>query len=341
MLKNKIDESIAVVTALMPQLLNDAEGIDEKLALSLGTLTGPDIFSLLPLTNRIRRQHCGRKIALCAITNAKSGRCPEDCSFCAQSVSYDTGVDTFPLIRVTELVERVREAAVCGVENFSIVTSGTAVDDSVEQAEIMAMLVKIEEEKISPCASLGFLDAATASRYRQAGLKHYHHNLETARSFFSQICTTHDYEKAVTTVKTAKEAGLYVCSGGIMGLGESWAQRVELALTLRELRVDSIPLNFLQPVKGTPLEDQPGLTPFQALLTIAMFRLVCPASDIRICGGRQRTFGDFQSWIFAAGANGLMVGNYLTTSGRQWQDDQRLLTDWAAFDENLNEVLLK
>ena len=331
MQKNKTDKIVANVVARMPQLLKDAKGVDEELALSLGTLAGPEIFSLLPLTNRVRRQHCGQKIVLCAITNAKSGRCPEDCAFCAQSISYETGVETFPLIQVSELVERADAAAVCGVENFSIVTSGTAVDDLAEQAEIMEMLKKIGELKMAPCASLGFLDAETAVSYRQAGLKHYHHNLETARSFFSQICTTHDYEKAVATVKTAKQSGLYVCSGGIMGLGESWAQRVELALTLRELQVDSIPLNFLQPVSGTPLEDQPGLTPFQALLTIAMFRLVCPASDIRICGGRQRTFGDFQSWIFAAGANGLMVGNYLTTSGRQWPDDQRLLNDWAAF----------
>ncbi len=338
MLKNKTDEIIAALTTRMPQLLNDAEGIDGDLALRLGTLTGSDIFSLLPLSNRVRRHHCGQKIALCAITNAKSGRCPEDCAFCAQSISYDTGVEIFPLIGVVELTKRAREAAACGVENFSIVTSGTAVDGLDEQAEIMVMLKKIGEQKMAPCASLGFLDAAAASHYRQAGLKHYHHNLETARSFFSQICTTHDYDMAVTTVKTAKEAGLYVCSGGIMGLGESWAQRVELALTLRELRVDSIPLNFLQPVSGTPLADEPGLTPFQALLTIAMFRLVCPACDIRICGGRQRTFGDFQALLFPAGANGLMVGNYLTTSGRQWQDDRRLLADWAVFDEGLNNV---
>ncbi len=332
---NKIDEIIAALTIRMPQLLNDAEGINDDLALSLGTLTGSEIFSLLPLTNRVRRHHCGQKIALCAITNAKSGRCPEDCAFCAQSISYDTGVETFPMISVPELADRAREATAYGVENFSIVTSGTAVDCSQEKAAVRAMLKEIGELKMAPCASLGFLDADTASQYRQAGLKHYHHNLETSRSFFSQICTSHDYEVAVATVKTAKEAGLYVCSGGIVGLGESWAQRVELALALRDLQVDSIPLNFLQPVSGTPLADEPGLTPYQALLTIAMFRLVCPTCDIRICGGRQRTFGDFQSLLFAAGANGLMVGNYLTTSGRQWQDDSRLLDDWAAFDEGL------
>jgi len=336
--KKRNYEIVALLTSRLPQLLKDGAGIDGDLALSLGGLTGAEIFSLLPLTNQIRRHHCGQKIALCAITNAKSGRCPEDCAYCAQSIFYDTGVETFPLIKVDKLAEQARAAAACGVANFSVVTSGTAVDCEHEQTQIMAMLKEIGAQKMAPCASLGFLDAAMAVRYRDAGLKHYHHNLETARSFFPQICTTHDYERAVATVKIAKEAGLYVCSGGIMGLGESWAQRVELALTLRELQVDSIPLNFLQPVSGTPLAEQPGLTPFQALLTISMFRLVCPACDIRICGGRQRTFGDFQSFLFAAGANGLMVGNYLTTSGRQWSDDSRLLDDWAVFDEGLADA---
>ena len=331
-LNEKPNTTIATLNASLSEILSSGAGINETLALQMGNLSGPAIFSLLPLSNRLRRHFCGSEIGLCAITNAKSGRCPEDCAYCAQSIAYDTGVATFPLIDVAELAKRAREAADSSVENFSIVTSGTAVESVVEQEKIIEMLQEITGAGVAPCASLGFLDAATATRYHAAGLKHYHHNLETSRSFFKHICTTHDYDRAVATVKTAKAAGLYVCSGGIMGLGESWAQRVELALTLRELEVDSIPLNFLVPVSGTPLADESGLTPYQALLTIAMFRFVCPTVDIRICGGRQRTFGDFQSLIFAAGANGLMVGNYLTTSGRQWPDDQRLLADWRAFE---------
>ncbi len=326
---------IAELGALLPEILVAGAGIEKTLALQMGTLAGPDIFSLLPLSNQLRRHFCGSEIALCAIINAKSGRCPEDCAYCAQSISYDTGVATFPLISVEELTERAREAAGRAVGNFSIVTSGTAIDCPAEQEKIIEMLQNISRVGVAPCASLGFLDKGTAIRYRDAGLKHYHHNLETARSFFKNICTTHDYERAVATVKTAKAAGLYVCSGGIMGLGESWAQRVELAFTLRDLKVDSIPLNFLVPVSGTPLADAPGLSALKALLTIAMFRFVCPSVDIRICGGRQRTFGDFQALIFAAGANGVMVGNYLTTSGRQWPDDQRLLADWREFELGL------
>jgi biotin synthase len=331
-LNEKPNTTIATLNASLSEILSSGAGINETLALQMGNLSGPAIFSLLPFSNRLRRHFCGPEIALCAITNAKSGRCPEDCAYCAQSIAYDTGVATFPLIDVAELAKRAREAADSSVENFSIVTSGTAVESVAEQEKIIEMLQEITGAGVAPCASLGFLDAATATRYHAAGLKHYHHNLETSRSFFKHICTTHDYDRAVATVKTAKTAGLYVCSGGIMGLGESWAQRVELALTLRELEVDSIPLNFLVPVSGTPLADESGLTPYQALLTIAMFRFVCPTVDIRICGGRERTFGDFQSLIFAAGANGLMVGNYLTTSGRQCPDDQRLLADWRAFE---------
>ncbi len=329
---DKSAETIAVLQSLMPTILQTGEGIGEELALALGTLSGPEIFSLFPLSNRIRRHYCGAQIALCAIVNAKSGRCPEDCAYCAQSAAYDTGVKTFPLMAVDELRQRAQAAAERKVENFSVVTSGTAVDKTAEQERIIEMLKEIAALGVDPCASLGFLDRDTAGRYRDAGLQHYHHNLETARSFFPKICTTHDYERAVATVKTAKAAGLYVCSGGIMGLGENWAQRVELALTLCELEVDSVPLNFLVPVTGTPLEKQSGLSPRQALLTVMMFRFVCPKVDIRICGGRQRTFGDYQALVLAAGANGLMVGDYLTTSGRQWLDDERLLHDWQQFE---------
>ena len=327
----KPEKIIAEIEYRWPRL-QAGEGIGGDLARDLVGLPGPEIFSLLPWSNRLRRHHCGRNIALCAIANAKSGRCGENCAFCAQSAAYATGVETFPLITVDELLSRARTAWEAGAENFSVVTSGTAVQSADERSRIAAMFEGLTDLGLGPCASLGFLDAEAAELYRRAGLKHYHHNLEAARSFFPSICSSHPYDRAVETVKMAKAAGFYVCSGGIMGLGESPEQRVELALELRDLEVDSIPLNFLQPVPGTPLADQPGLTSHAALLTTAMFRFVNPTRDLRICGGRQRTFGDFQALLFAAGANGLMVGNYLTTRGRQWEDDRRLLTAWAEFE---------
>ena len=333
----KTSRLLQEITRFESELLS-GRGLPAELALALGELDGPGLWALLPLTERLRRRFCGPQMALCAIVNAKSGRCPEDCAFCAQSSSYNTGVATFPLLPVAELLERAREAHGWGVANFSVVTSGTAIQDPAEQQQVAAMLSGIAELGIAPCASLGFLDDAACARYRVAGLRRYHHNLETARSFFPEICTSHAYDEAVATVERARRAGFQVCSGGILGLGESWPQRVELAFELNRLEVDSIPLNFLVPVSGTPLAEAPGLEPFAALKALMMFRLVNPTRMIRICGGRQRAFGDFQGVLPAAGASGLMVGNYLTTKGRQWADDERLLRHWQALQPEGEDV---
>jgi biotin synthase len=274
-----------------------------------------------------------KEIFLCAINNILSGTCNEDCKFCTQSVRYHADIERYTYKTIDQIVNEAKIAKANGALGYCLVTAGKGLDEK-KTAFVADAAAQIKEEvkDLNLIACNGTATRDQLLYLKEHGVDSYNHNLETSRSFFKHICTTHDYDRAVATVKTAKAAGLYVCSGGIMGLGESWAQRVELALTLRELEVDSIPLNFLVPVSGTPLADESGLTPYQALLTIAMFRFVCPTVDIRICGGRQRTFGDFQSLVLAAGANGLMVGNYLTTSGRQWSDDQRMLADWRAFE---------
>ncbi|MBN2332847.1 MAG: biotin synthase BioB [Deltaproteobacteria bacterium] len=322
-------KSIALIHEGLAEIMISGKGISREVAVALGSLSPDDLFVLLPLTDSLRRHFCGTAISRCAIANAKSGKCPENCAFCAQSVHYQTAVESFPLLTVDLLLQQASQARKQGAAHFSIVTSGSAVTGRDEMARVREMIVGIAGLGMAPCASLGFLDEAAAHTYKEAGLRHYHHNLETARSYFPNICTTHTYDRAVETVAAAKGAGLYVCSGGIIGMGESWEQRVELALTLRDLEVDSIPLNFLHPVPGTPLGNQPGVGAFAGLLTIAMFRLVCPTRDIRVCGGRARTFPDAQAMLFAAGANGVMVGNYLTTAGRQWADDDRLLSEWG------------
>jgi biotin synthase len=166
-----------------------------------------------------------------------------------------------------------------------------------------------------------------ARQLKESGITTYHHNLETARSHFDKICTTHDYDEDVATVQIAQSAGLKVCSGGILGLGESWEQRVELAFTLKELDVDSIPINFLNAIPGTPMETRPLLSPMEALKCIALFRMINPEKDITICGGRERTLRDYQSWIFLAGANGFMIGDYLTTKGRNTAMDIEMIKD--------------
>lgn len=304
------------------------EPIGAREALELFKAEGAECYALLARAGKVREALKGRKVNLCAIINAKSGRCAEDCAFCAQSARYDTKIEAHPLVPAEELVERSRAAAHKGVKEFSIVTSGKRVRSEREIAEICRALTLIRDEgRVFRCASLGILTFEMMVRLKEAGLTKYHHNLETARSYFPQICTTHDYEDDVRTVTAAKEAGLKVCSGGIFGLGESRAQRVEFAETLRDLAVDSVPINFLNPIPGTPFENRALLDPMESLKTIAIFRLMLPEQDIYICGGRETVLRDAHSWIFMAGANGLMVGNYLTTSGRDVDADLRMIQD--------------
>jgi len=195
--------------------------------------------------------------------------------------------------------------------------------------EVISTSLREMKEKlpINRCVSLGIMDMESLRVLKDSGLQCYHHNLETARSFFSQVCTTHDYDEDVEAIQVAKELGFRVCCGGIFGLGESWEQRVELAFTLKELDVDSIPINFLSPIKGTRMEGANHLTPMECLKIIALYRCVHPKRDITICGGREVNLRNLQSIMFLAGANGTMMGNYLTTSGRPPEDDLTMIRD--------------
>jgi biotin synthase len=208
------------------------------------------------------------------------------------------------------------------------VTSGSRIEPGEEMAGVISAIREIRATtSIRPSASLGLLDRSAADALAAAGCVTYHHNLETARSFFPKICTTHDYEQDVETVRLAKAAGMKVCCGGIFGLGESLRQRVELALTLRELEVDSVPLNFLVPVTGTPLGAMRDLTPMDCLRIVALYRYLMPHRHISVCGGRETNLREYQSWIFLAGASGVMVGNYLTRRGREVEDDLLMIRD--------------
>ncbi len=261
----------------------------------------------------------------CGIINAKSGRCPENCAFCAQSAHYRTGSPVYPLADADTLLRRAEELAAAGALRYGIVTSGTALSEKDLDSLCVAVERIVREVGIHVCGSLGQLTPERARRLREAGMTRYHHNLETAASHFSAICSTHAYEEDLDTVRIARAAGLRVCSGGILGLGESRAQRVELAQTLAGLDVNSIPLNFLNAIAGTPLEKMPPLPPMEALRSIALFRLMHPTRDILVCGGRAHVLGNWQSWIFAAGANGMMTGNYLTTAGNAFDGDNAML----------------
>jgi len=276
----------------------------------------------------IKEHFHGNRIELCSIVNAKSGRCAENCSFCAQSSHYQTNAPVYALKTCDEILAGAVQAEKEGNHCFGIVTSGTSVSAGEEFNTILEAITRIgHETTIDPSASLGILSPEKAKALADAGCITYHHNLETAGSFFPEICTTHAYEEDVATVRTAKAAGMQVCCGGIFGLGESLEQRIEMGLTLRELDVDSVPLNFLNPIPGTPLANNNLLSPMDCLRIITLYRFLLPAKRITVCGGRDKNLRDFQSAIFMAGASGTMVGNYLTTVGRDQADDLQMIKD--------------
>ncbi len=304
------------------------EGLSYEEGCRLINLPDNHIFDIISSADRVRRFFKGNEINLCSIINAKSGLCPEDCAFCSQSVHYETDVKTHPMVEHQKIVEAAKNAVENGAREFSIVTSGTSVSKDNDLAILIKALQEMRNEtSLERCASLGIMKTETLQKLKDAGLESYHHNLETARSFFPNICTTHDYEDDVNTLRTAKKLGFHTCCGGVFGLGESREQRVELAMTLRELDVDSVPINFLNPRPGTPLENANNLTPIECLKIIALYRFMLPKKDIIVCGGRGVNLRDMQSLIFAAGANGMMIGNYLTTAGRPPEEDLRMIRD--------------
>ena len=290
-------------------------------AMELAQLPESQTMDLLAFANKIREHYKGRKVFTCSITNAKSGRCSENCAFCAQSAHHNTHIKTYDLLPEDTFADQAAAFQKQGATQYSMVTSGQNPSHAEIQTICSATAKIAASTHMTTCASLGMLDDAKAQMLSQSGVKRYHHNLETARSYFDQICTTHKYDDNIGTIRAARQAGMHICSGGIFGLGETWAQRLELAFTLKELDVDSVPINFLNPIQGTRLQDRPLLSPIEALKSIALVRFILPDKDITICGGREITLKDFQSWVFFAGANGLMIGNYLTTQGRSIDTD--------------------
>jgi biotin synthase len=282
---------------------------------------------LLAAASDIRERFKGRTISLCGIVNAKSGRCSENCKFCAQSSHYKTGAPSYPLKAAAEIIEEAGKAAESGAHYFGIVTSGKKISGRKEWAAIHEAIEGINQLGLKSCASLGVIDRKKALELKEAGLYRYHHNLETSRSFFTHICTTHDYEEDMDAVRAAKEAGLSTCCGGLFGLGEDIRHRMELAFTLRELDVDSVPINVLNPIPGTPLETAAPLPPMEILITIAIFRFILPEKDIKLCGGKEKNLRQLLPLGIMAGCNSLMTGNYLTTLGRNTALDLELIRD--------------
>lgn len=303
------------------------KGIDFTIAMELSCAKGPDLWDLFAAAGRVREHFRGDTVDVCSIINAKSGACGEDCAYCAQSIHHSTNAPVYPLISIERIKETVESAKKNGAGRFCIVTSGRGIDCREDLETIARGIQHVREAGLSPCATLGTLTGEQLSYLKDAGLHRYHHNIETSRGHFSRICTTHTFDERLDVVNSARSLGLSVCSGGILGMGESMEDRVAMAFTLRELDVDSIPINFLMPIKGTPLENVTAITPLEALHSISLFRLILPEKEIRVCGGRGTALRSLHPLIFAAGADGFMIGNYLTTSGLAPDKDLGMIGD--------------
>ncbi len=297
---------------------------DVKNYKALAAIPDKDVFTLMPGADMIRDFYFGREIHICTICNGKSGRCTEDCAFCSQSVFSKTDIPIYPLMARDKLQQGALYAAESPINRYSIVTSGKRLSKR-EVEDITEAIAELDHNKINFCVSLGILDQNDLKVLKEAGVSMYHHNLETSQSYFNQICSTHTYQERLDTVKAAKEAGLSVCAGGVFGIGERDEQVLELALALSELDVDSVPINFLIPIKGTRLENCRELTPLRCLKIIALFRYVLPNKDIIICGGRKANLRELHPLMFYAGASGIMTGNYLTTKGQTLQQDLEMI----------------
>jgi len=316
---------------LTEKIINEGgDAFSYKDACELAQLPENDTMDLLLCAHKIKKMRRKKETILCSIINAKSGFCSEDCAFCAQSAHHRTEIKTYPLLDEEEIVKSAIELEKKGATRYSMVTSGYMLKDEELDVICKSATAIRKQTALTVCASLGMLTEAMALRLAEGGIAVYHHNLETSRSFFDEVCTTHNYDDDIETVNLAKAAGMKVCSGGILGLGETWEQRVELAFTLKELDVDGIPINFLNPIAGTRMENRPLLKPLEALKCIAIFRFINPDKNILICGGREVTLRDYQSWAMLAGANGLMIGNYLTTRGRNIKTDIDMVKDHQA-----------
>ena len=283
---------------------------------------------LLNAANFLRESFFANHVWFCSIINAKSGACPEDCKFCAQAAHYHTAAPVHPLKSKAEIIEAATLAHAARATEFCIVTSGSGPRPGAEFDAICEATSQLRDRGwMKRCCSLGALSEEQARQLKAAGLQRANHNVETARSHFPNICSTHDWADRVKTIKNLKAAGIEVCSGGVIGMGESPAQRVELALELRDLAVDSIPLNFINPIPGTPFSAGHAPSPIECLKIIALFRFANPQAELRVCGGRELNLREQQRLMFRAGANGAMIGDYLTTKGRPPQEDLAMLEE--------------
>jgi biotin synthase len=319
---------IKYINELMNKVIDGYE-IDKAEAMSLLTLKDEEVPYLLGCASVIRNHFCGNKINFCAIQNAKSGNCTNDCVFCAQSSYNRASVQTYPLVSAEEMLDAARQAHQINASCFGIVTSGETVSDYSEQETMTRgiAMIKSRYPDMDIGVSIGKINRQFLKQLIDAGLNTVHHNLETSGRHYANICTTHSYNEKLDFLNMLKDENVKICSGGILGLGETPEDQIDMAFTLRSLKVHRVPLNFLNPIPGTKLENMIPKTPMEHLKSIAFFRFALPQTHIQVCGGREVNFRTLQSAIFLAGANGMMVGNYLTTAGQDPKSDLQIIED--------------
>lgn len=291
--------------------------------------SGAEIVDLLSWANRIREHYKGNRIHLCSIVNIKAGGCSENCRFCAQSASYQTESPRYGLIERESILVAADEAKTNGVTALGLVAAWRGLEEGPVLDEICQQLEGLKQTgKARPDASLGMIShQRVADRLREAGLECYNHNLESSERFFPQVCTSHTYQERLQTIKHLKQAGIKICSGGILGMGETREDRRDLAFALKDLGVHIVPINILNPIAGTPFAERAPLAPMEILKSIACFRFILPKQEIMVAGGRTVNLRDAQSLMFMAGASALMVGNYLTTLNQPVEKDLQMLKD--------------
>lgn len=290
------------------------------------SLQGLELEVLCNAANELRIHFCGNGFDICTIINGKSGRCTEDCKYCAQSAHYPAEIEEYPLLDMDLMVKQAVYNYRKAILRYSVVTSGKRLSDA-EVDEMCANYLSIRKIcPISLCASHGLLSYEQFVKLKAAGVTRYHNNLETSRHFFNTVCTTHTFEEKIKTIKAAQCAGLVVCSGGIMGLGETMEDRIDMALELRGLGIKSIPINILNPIKGTPFEKRPPLKNDEVRRIVAIYRFLLPAAALRLAGGRG-LLPDKGRSVFCSGANAAISGDMLTTSGISINDDMKMLSE--------------
>lgn len=304
------------------------EEITREEAVELFNVRGTELMELFSVANKIREKYCGNIVHTCTITNAKSGKCSENCKFCAQSAYYETGIDTYEMKECSSLIEEYQKSCEIGSDKFGVVTSGKSVSKGSSEYETLLKFLDEAKGVSAPCFSTGKLTYEEALELKSRGLTRYHSNIQTSVESYSEIvATTHRVQDRIESIKNAKRAGLEVCCGGIIGMGESYEDRVSMAFTIKELDIECLPLNILTPIKGTPYGEMETLSAYEILKTIAIYRIILRDKVLKVTAGRESILKDFMGMAFMAGANSLMVGGYLTVRGRSVEEDKKFIED--------------